>query len=99
MHAVRRLTPGMYRRRSAFENHPAAAAFGGGGQAWSNCNRLVFSLIAIANNTLIYKRENLQIALKNAHNQMHFYHLKITIYHFYESLSNFATKFVMVSDI
>ena len=35
MHAVRRLTPGMYRRRSAFENHPAAAAFGGGGQACS----------------------------------------------------------------
>ena len=26
-------TPGMCRRRSAFENHAAAAAFGGGGQA------------------------------------------------------------------
>ena len=24
----------VYRRRSAWQNHPAAAAFGGGGQAW-----------------------------------------------------------------
>ena len=38
MHAVRRLTPGMCRQRSVFENHPAAA-FGGGGQA---CNVEVF---------------------------------------------------------
>ena len=40
MHAVRRRTPGMCRRRSAFENHAAAAAFGGGGQACS-CFRTV----------------------------------------------------------